>query len=68
MLVLNLAVFVQVRIDAEHFSHMLKLFSACAPGCARWFIRNGLCEHACNNTDCQFDGGDCWGMDGYVLH
>lgn len=32
----------------------------CADGCAIWFIGNSLCDEACNNIDCQYDGGDCW--------
>ncbi|PPS96829.1 TSP1/LNR (Lin-12/Notch) repeat containing protein [Cryptosporidium hominis] len=35
----------------------------CSPGCALWFIGNGVCDPECNNLSCQFDGGDCWKVD-----
>ncbi|PFH35883.1 hypothetical protein BESB_055340 [Besnoitia besnoiti] len=39
------------------------LCEECAPGCALWFLGNTLCDEACNNALCQFDGGDCWSAD-----
>ncbi|PHJ15871.1 thrombospondin type 1 domain-containing, partial [Cystoisospora suis] len=39
------------------------LCEECAPGCALWFLGNTLCDEACNNSLCQFDGGDCWSAD-----
>eukprot|EP00917_Polyrhabdina_sp_WS-2016_P010327 GHVP01022791.1.p1 GENE.GHVP01022791.1~~GHVP01022791.1.p1 ORF type:complete len:2740 (+),score=457.13 GHVP01022791.1:18-8237(+) len=36
------------------------LCELCAPGCAFWFVGNGLCEPACDTPACQNDGGDCW--------
>ncbi|KAF7456735.1 sushi domain (scr repeat) domain-containing protein [Cryptosporidium felis] len=35
----------------------------CSPGCALWFIGNGVCDPECDNLSCQFDGGDCWKVD-----
>ncbi|KAJ1609837.1 TRAP-C2 extracellular protein [Cryptosporidium canis] len=35
----------------------------CSPGCALWFVGNGVCDPECDNLSCQFDGGDCWRVD-----
>ena len=31
----------------------------CAPGCDSTWSGDQVCDTACNNTACQFDGGDC---------
>ncbi|OII77835.1 thrombospondin type 1 domain-containing protein [Cryptosporidium andersoni] len=31
----------------------------CSPGCPKWFVANSVCDKACNNSECNFDGGDC---------
>eukprot|EP01052_Picozoa_sp_SAG31_P016026 SAG31_NODE_1046_length_10177_cov_13.677218_13_plen_820_part_00 len=31
----------------------------CDPDCPLDYIQDGYCDHACNNEDCDFDGGDC---------
>ena len=33
--------------------------SECAPGCPDSYITDGICDSACNNAECGFDGGDC---------
>lgn len=33
----------------------------CAPGCGANWIGDGYCDTACNNTACDWDGGDCIG-------
>eukprot|EP00818_Percolomonas_sp_WS_P009122 CAMPEP_0117453118 /NCGR_PEP_ID=MMETSP0759-20121206/10035_1 /TAXON_ID=63605 /ORGANISM="Percolomonas cosmopolitus, Strain WS" /LENGTH=1265 /DNA_ID=CAMNT_0005246093 /DNA_START=354 /DNA_END=4151 /DNA_ORIENTATION=+ len=33
----------------------------CAPGCSAQWIGDGYCDVACNNTMCDWDGGDCIG-------
>ena len=34
-------------------------FSTCAPNCEETFIGNFICDIECNNTFCDYDGGDC---------
>ncbi|KAB2949553.1 MAG: hypothetical protein F9K17_02360, partial [Phycisphaerae bacterium] len=36
----------------------------CAPGCPVENVGDGVCDPACNNADCNFDGGDCQGGGG----
>ncbi len=31
----------------------------CAPGCPDVYLGDGECDVACNNADCNYDGGDC---------
>ena len=31
----------------------------CSPKCPNAWIRDGYCDKACNNSLCEFDGGDC---------
>ncbi|XP_054609099.1 N-acetylglucosamine-1-phosphotransferase subunits alpha/beta-like isoform X1 [Dunckerocampus dactyliophorus] len=31
----------------------------CSKGCRGALISNGYCDQACNNNDCEWDGGDC---------
>ncbi|KAG8196334.1 hypothetical protein JTE90_013819 [Oedothorax gibbosus] len=31
----------------------------CAEGCPSSWIRDGYCDKPCNNSQCQWDGGDC---------
>lgn len=31
----------------------------CNINCPNTWIRDGYCDKACNNTECDFDGGDC---------
>ncbi|XP_029824352.3 N-acetylglucosamine-1-phosphotransferase subunits alpha/beta [Ixodes scapularis] len=33
----------------------------CAMGCPTSWVRDGYCDKACNNTQCEWDGGDCIG-------
>lgn len=33
----------------------------CAEGCPPAWIRDGYCDKPCNNSECQWDGGDCTG-------
>ncbi|XP_060086353.1 N-acetylglucosamine-1-phosphotransferase subunits alpha/beta-like [Ylistrum balloti] len=33
----------------------------CQDGCPTTWIKDGYCDKACNNTDCEWDGGDCTG-------
>lgn len=33
----------------------------CQEGCPTTWIKDGYCDKACNNTECDFDGGDCVG-------
>lgn len=33
----------------------------CAEGCPGSWIKDGYCDKACNNTACDWDGGDCIG-------
>eukprot|EP01105_Mastigella_eilhardi_P015897 TRINITY_DN363_c0_g1_i1.p1 TRINITY_DN363_c0_g1~~TRINITY_DN363_c0_g1_i1.p1 ORF type:complete len:715 (-),score=152.10 TRINITY_DN363_c0_g1_i1:452-2596(-) len=45
-------------------SHGQKVFLAwpvpnCADGCPANWIGDGYCDHACNVSSCDFDGGDC---------
>lgn len=31
----------------------------CAEGCPGSWIKDGYCDKACNNSACDWDGGDC---------
>ncbi|CAH1786367.1 unnamed protein product [Owenia fusiformis] len=33
----------------------------CQEGCPGSWIKDGYCDKACNNTECDWDGGDCTG-------
>ncbi|CAN7998761.1 unnamed protein product, partial [Ixodes hexagonus] len=33
----------------------------CAMGCPTSWVRDGYCDKACNNSQCEWDGGDCLG-------
>lgn len=33
----------------------------CAEGCPGSWIKDGYCDKACNNSACDWDGGDCQG-------
>ncbi|XP_048726912.2 N-acetylglucosamine-1-phosphotransferase subunits alpha/beta-like isoform X2 [Ostrea edulis] len=33
----------------------------CREGCPSTWIKDGYCDKACNNSECEFDGGDCSG-------
>ncbi|CAD5119659.1 DgyrCDS8253 [Dimorphilus gyrociliatus] len=33
----------------------------CQEGCPTTWIKDGYCDKACNNTECDYDGGDCIG-------
>lgn len=35
----------------------------CAEGCPGSWIKDGYCDKACNNSACDWDGGDCSGED-----
>lgn len=35
----------------------------CAEGCPGSWIKDGYCDKACNNSACDWDGGDCSGND-----
>lgn len=39
----------------------------CAEGCPGSWIKDGYCDKACNNSACDWDGGDCLGKDVYTL-
>ena len=32
---------------------------SCAPNCQSYMPGNGWCDHACYNSACNFDNGDC---------
>ncbi|XP_062580822.1 N-acetylglucosamine-1-phosphotransferase subunits alpha/beta-like [Saccostrea cucullata] len=34
---------------------------SCQEGCPSTWINDGYCDKACNNSECDFDGGDCEG-------
>ncbi|XP_067346124.1 N-acetylglucosamine-1-phosphotransferase subunits alpha/beta [Channa argus] len=36
----------------------------CAEGCPGSWIKDGYCDKACNNSACDWDGGDCLGVNG----
>uniref|UniRef100_G3UG35 N-acetylglucosamine-1-phosphotransferase subunits alpha/beta n=1 Tax=Loxodonta africana TaxID=9785 RepID=G3UG35_LOXAF len=36
----------------------------CAEGCPGSWIKDGYCDKACNNSACDWDGGDCSGNSG----
>uniref|UniRef100_A0A452R7Q2 N-acetylglucosamine-1-phosphotransferase subunits alpha/beta n=1 Tax=Ursus americanus TaxID=9643 RepID=A0A452R7Q2_URSAM len=36
----------------------------CAEGCPGSWIKDGYCDKACNNSACDWDGGDCTGNSG----
>ncbi|XP_007579207.1 N-acetylglucosamine-1-phosphotransferase subunits alpha/beta [Poecilia formosa] len=36
----------------------------CAEGCPGSWIKDGYCDKACNNSACDWDGGDCLGIAG----
>ena len=38
----------------------------CQEGCPSSWIRDGYCDKACNNSECEWDGGDC--KDGGSAH
>jgi len=38
----------------------------CQEGCPASWIKDGYCDKACNNTECEWDGGDCEGGRGAV--
>ena len=33
----------------------------CQDGCPQSWIKDGYCDKACNNSECEWDGGDCAG-------
>ncbi|OWF50745.1 N-acetylglucosamine-1-phosphotransferase subunits alpha/beta-like isoform X2 [Mizuhopecten yessoensis] len=33
----------------------------CQDGCPTTWIKDGYCDKACNNSECEWDGGDCTG-------
>jgi len=35
----------------------------CAEGCPGSWIKDGYCDKACNNSACDWDGGDCLGKE-----
>lgn len=35
----------------------------CAEGCPGSWIKDGYCDKACNNSACDWDGGDCLGTE-----
>uniref|UniRef100_A0A7N6BFM0 N-acetylglucosamine-1-phosphotransferase subunits alpha/beta n=1 Tax=Anabas testudineus TaxID=64144 RepID=A0A7N6BFM0_ANATE len=39
----------------------------CAEGCPGSWIKDGYCDKACNNSACDWDGGDCLGNENTVL-
>lgn len=39
--------------------HLAWQLPGCAPKCPNTWIRDGYCDKACNNAQCEFDGGDC---------
>ncbi|ESO99577.1 hypothetical protein LOTGIDRAFT_238796 [Lottia gigantea] len=39
----------------------------CNDGCPSNWIKDGYCDKACNNTECDWDGGDCDGKSGVQL-
>lgn len=41
--------------------HLTWSIPDCSPGCPQSWIRDGYCDKPCNNSACQFDGGDCEG-------
>ena len=36
----------------------------CQEGCPSSWIKDGYCDKACNNSECEWDGGDCLGGGG----
>ncbi|XP_014679876.1 PREDICTED: N-acetylglucosamine-1-phosphotransferase subunits alpha/beta-like, partial [Priapulus caudatus] len=36
----------------------------CSDACPSSWINDGYCDKACNNTECDWDGGDCSGEKG----
>lgn len=40
-----------------------KTIATCSPGCNEQFIGDYVCDIECNNSYCDFDGGDCLDMD-----
>ncbi|XP_030845190.1 N-acetylglucosamine-1-phosphotransferase subunits alpha/beta isoform X1 [Strongylocentrotus purpuratus] len=34
----------------------------CAEGCPSSWIKDNYCDKACNNSECEWDGGDCTGV------
>uniref|UniRef100_A0A667Z510 N-acetylglucosamine-1-phosphotransferase subunits alpha/beta n=1 Tax=Myripristis murdjan TaxID=586833 RepID=A0A667Z510_9TELE len=38
----------------------------CAEGCPGSWIKDGYCDKACNNSACDWDGGDCLGNSRFV--
>uniref|UniRef100_K1PK27 N-acetylglucosamine-1-phosphotransferase subunits alpha/beta n=1 Tax=Magallana gigas TaxID=29159 RepID=K1PK27_MAGGI len=34
---------------------------SCQEGCPSTWINDGYCDKACNNSECEYDGGDCTG-------
>lgn len=39
-----------------------KTNAICSPGCNEQFIGDYVCDIECNNSNCDFDGGDCLDM------
>lgn len=39
----------------------------CAEGCPGSWIKDGYCDKACNNSACDWDGGDCLGTQPNVV-
>ena len=39
-----------------------KTIATCSPGCNEQFIGDYKCDIECNNSYCDFDGGDCLDM------
>uniref|UniRef100_A0A9J7Y5A8 N-acetylglucosamine-1-phosphotransferase subunits alpha/beta n=1 Tax=Cyprinus carpio carpio TaxID=630221 RepID=A0A9J7Y5A8_CYPCA len=39
----------------------------CAEGCPGSWIKDGYCDKACNNSACDWDGGDCQGVGGAAI-
>lgn len=39
----------------------------CAEGCPGSWIKDGYCDKACNNSACDWDGGDCLGEEDFII-
>ena len=39
----------------------------CLDGCPSTWIKDGYCDKTCNNSECEWDGGDCDGKTRFTL-
>ena len=50
-----------INLDASRQVYLTWPVPGCHDGCPSTWIKDGYCDKACNNSACDWDGGDCEG-------